>query len=288
MTTSQPRVALVIGAGSVKCAAAIGLQKVLLREGIGIDLVVGTSGGALYAAVIALGKSPEECAEMSARLWTREVTAKHNRRALWQILLPNVFGFDENFGTVDDTLAMQRLRAAYGDTKIQDTKIPLYLTATDFEHGEQVVLTQGSLVDALRASIAIPYIFKAQRVDGRLLVDGYLTDPMPVGVAIKENANVILAMGFPSPYQGKINALMRYTFQVNSIMSNNLLQANYAFHALAHHGEVLPILPQFEQHIGLFDTDKIPYIIAQGERAAEEQLPYLKKLLTAGQAQPVV
>ena len=275
----QKRVALVIGSGSVKCAAAIGLHKALLRENIAVEMVVGTSGGALYAALIALGHSPQESQEMSMRLWTREVTAKHSRRSLWQILLPKVFGFNENFGTVDDTLVFERFRAAYGDRKIEDAKIPLYLTATDFEHGEQVVLTQGNLVDALRASIAIPYIFKAHRFDGKLLVDGYLSDPLPVGVAVKEGANVILAMGFPSPYQGKINSLMRYTFQVSSIMSNNLLKANYAFHSMAHHGEVIPILPQFNQHIGLFDTDKIPYIIEQGERAADEQMPYLKKLL---------
>lgn len=273
------RVALVIGSGSVKCAAALGLYRALLRENIQIEMVVGTSGGSIYAALIALGHSPQEAQEMSMRLWTREVTAKHNTRALWQILLPNVFGFDENFGTVDDTLVMERFRAAYGDKKIEDAKIPLYITATDFEHGAQVVLTQGKLVDAIRGSIAIPYIFKAHRVDGKLLVDGYLTDPLPIGVAIKEGANVILAMGFESPYQGKINALMRYTFQVSSIMSNNLLKANFAFHSMAHHGEVIPILPQFKQHIGLFDTDKIPYLIDEGERAADEQMPYLKKLL---------
>lgn len=273
------RVALVIGSGSVKCAAALGLYRALLRENIQIEMVVGTSGGSIYAALIALGHSPQEAQEMSMRLWTREVTAKHNTRALWQILLPNVFGFDENFGTVDDTLVMERFRAAYGDKKIEDAKIPLYITATDFEHGAQVVLTQGKLADAIRGSIAIPYIFKAHRVDGKLLVDGYLTDPLPIGVAIKEGANVILAMGFESPYQGKINALMRYTFQVSSIMSNNLLKANFAFHSMAHHGEVIPILPQFKQHIGLFDTDKIPYLIDEGERAADEQMPYLKKLL---------
>lgn len=273
------RVALVIGSGSVKCAAAIGMHKALLHENIDVEMVVGTSGGALYAALIALGHAPQESQEMSMRLWTRDVTAKHNTRSLWQILLPNVFGFDENFGTVDDTLVMERFRAAYGDKNIEDAKIPLYLTATDFEHGEQVVLTKGKLVDALRASIAIPYIFKAHRFDGKLLVDGYLSDPMPVGVAIKEGANVILAMGFESPFQGKLNSLMRYTFQVSSIMSNNLLKSNYAFHSMAHHSEVIPILPQFNQRIGLFDTDKIPYIIEEGERAANEQMPYLKKLL---------
>lgn len=281
MANEQKKVALVIGSGSVKSAAAIGLHKALTAENIEVEMLVGCSGGSIYAALIALGNSPEQAQEKSMRLWTHEVTSKHNTRSLWQILLPNVFGFNETFGTVDDTIVMERLRAAFGDAKIEDAKIPLYLTATDFEHGGQVVIHKGSMVDAVRGSIAIPYIFKAHRVDGALLVDGYLSDPMPVGVAIKEGANIILAMGFESPYQGKLNSLMRYTFQVSSIMSNNLLKANYAFHSMAHHGEVMPMLPQFNQHIGLFDTDKIPYIIEEGEKAAKEQMPYLKKLLAS-------
>jgi NTE family protein len=275
------KVALVIGSGSVKSAAAVGLQKALARAGIGIDLIVGCSGGSMYAALMAEDYPPEQIAGISMRLWTRDVTAKRLPRALWQILLPNVFGFDESFGMVDDARVMERFYAAYGDRKIEDTKIPLYLTATDFETGEQVVMTRGRLVDAIRGSIAIPYIFKAHRVDGRLLVDGYLSDPMPVGVAIKEGANIILAMGFEAPYQGKLNSLLRYTFQVSSVMSNNLLKANYAFHSLAHHSEVIPIIPQFNQRIGLFDTEKIPYVIEEGERAAEEQLPYIQKLIQA-------
>jgi len=282
MTKGQKKVALVIGSGSVKCAAAIGLHRTLVREGIELEMVVGCSGGALYAASIALGHSSEESRELSMRLWTREVTARRNSRSLWQILIPKLFGFNETFGTVDDTLVMERFQAAFGDRKLEDTKIPLYVTATDFETGDQVILTQGRMVDALRGSIAIPYIFRAHRVDGRLLVDGYLSDPMPVGVAIREGADVILTMGFESPFQENIDSLMRYTFQVSSIMSNNLLKSNFAFHQLAHHGEVIPILPKFNQRIRLFDTDKIPYIIEEGQRAAEEQMPYLKELLGTG------
>jgi NTE family protein len=63
-------------------------------------------------------------------------------------------------------------------------------------------------------------------------------------------------------------------------MSNNLLRANFAFHNLAHHAEILTILPNFETRVNLFDTDRIPYIISQGEEAMEEQLPYLQRLLT--------
>lgn len=271
--------ALVIGSGSVKCAAAIGLQNVLRREGFELNLLVGCSGGSMYAALMALGYDTKTMTEMTRQLWTREVTRLRSYRDFFSILFPGLLGFNEQFGLLDDRLAMQRLRAAYGERTFADTKIPLFIVATDFLNGEQVTLSEGRLVDAIRASIAMPYVFKPHRVDGRLLVDGYLSDPMPVGVAIKHGADVILAMGFESPYQARMNSLMRFSFQVSSIMSNNLLKANYAFHSMVHYSEVISIIPEFDQRIGLFDTEKIPYIIEAGERATEEQLPYLKRLL---------
>ena len=274
-----PRVAVVIGSGSVKCAAALGLLKVLDREGIGIDMVVGCSGGSLYAALIALGKSVEAAEEMTRHLWTRELTKKRSYRSLLSAVLPGVFRFDERFGLVDDGLILDRLKVAFGESTFAEASIPLYLTATDFHTGEQVVFESGSIADAIRASIAIPYVFRPWRVGDRLLVDGFLSDPMPVGVAIRQGANVIVTMGFESPFQTRITSPLRFAFQLSSITSNNLLKSNFAFHNLAHHTEILPIIPQFAHRIGLFDTDKIPYVIEEGERAAEKQLPFLRRLL---------
>lgn len=273
------RVALVIGAGSVKCAAALGLLKVLDREGIAIDMVVGCSGGSLYAAFIGLGVDVAAAEEMTRRLWTRELTKRRHYPSLLRAMLPQVFGFRESFGLVDDRLILQRLETAFGKHNFEDARIPLYLTATDFHTGEQKVFSSGRLVDAIRASIAIPYVFQPWKVDGRLYVDGFLTDPMPVGVAIKNGADVIVTLGFESPYQQRATSVLRFAFQLSSIMSNNLLRANYAFHNLAHHAEILPIIPQFRESIHLFDTDKIPYVIEEGERAAERELPYLRRLL---------
>ena len=273
------QVALVVGSGSVKCAAAIGLQNVLRRENIELSMVVGCSGGSMYAALMALGHDPQTIAQMTQRLWTREITRRHSYRDFFSILLPGILGFNERFGLLDDRLAMRRLYDAYGERTFADAKSPLFIAATDFQNGEQVILNQGKLVDAIRASIAMPYIFKPHRVDGRLLVDGYLSYPMPVGVAMQNGADIILAMGFESPYQAHLNSLMRFSFQVSSIMSNNLLKANFAFHSMAHYSEVISIIPEFNQRIGLFDTEKIPYIIEEGERATEAQMPYLRQLL---------
>jgi NTE family protein len=102
-TKTGPRVALVIGSGSVKCAAALGLMKVFEREKINVDMVVGCSGGSIYASLIALGWSVERATESTLRMWTREVTAKRSRRAILQLVLPFLFKFDESFGLIDDT-----------------------------------------------------------------------------------------------------------------------------------------------------------------------------------------
>jgi NTE family protein len=276
---NAPRVAVVLGSGSVKCAAALGLLKVLRREGIGIDMIVGCSGGSLYAALIALGHDVNTAEAMTRRLWTKELTARRNHRSILSAFLPRLFGFDEGFGMVDDRLILGRLKDAFGTSTFEEARIPLYLTATDFHTGDQVVFEKGPLVDAIRASIAIPYIFRPWRVDERLFVDGFMSDPMPVGVAIRQGADIIVTMGFESPYQPRIDSPLRFAFQLSSITSNNLLKANYAFHNLAHHAEILPILPEFRERIHLFDTDKIPYVIEEGERAAERQVPYLRRLL---------
>lgn len=274
-------VAVVIGSGSVKCAAALGLVNALNRAGIAIDMLVGCSAGCLYATLIAGGRTTAEAAEMTRVLWTSSIAAQHDRRAVFRAMFPKLLGFDARFGLRDDRLIMQRLRTAFGDSRIEDMQIPLHLTATDFATGNQAVFSSGPAVDAIRASIAVPFLFSPWPIDGRLYLDGYMSDPLPVGVAIREGAEVIVAMGFESPYQEQISTAGRFAFQVSAILSNNLLRSQFSFAGLAHHAEIISIIPQFKRRIKLFDTEKIPYIIEEGERAAEAQIPYLDRLLSA-------
>jgi NTE family protein len=275
----NPGVAVVIGSGSVKCAAALGLVNVLQRAGIGIDMLVGCSAGCIYATLIAMGKTTAEAAAMTKVLWTSTIARRQDRMALLRTVFPRLFGFNARYGLRDDRVVMQRLDKAFGDVRIESTGIPLHLTATDFANGSQAVFSKGRAVDAIRASIAVPFLFSPWQIDGRLYLDGYMSDPLPVGVAIREGANVIVAMGFESPFQDQITSAGRFAFQVSAILSNNLLRSQFSFHGLAHHAEIIPIIPQFGQRIRLFDTEKIPYIIEEGERAAQAQLPYLLRLL---------
>lgn len=278
---ARKRVALVIGAGAVKCAAALGLWRALLRHGIELDMVVGCSGGSLYAAVMALGYDVETCERLTRELWTREVTEKRDLRSMLSALMPKLLGFDGRFALIDDRALGRALSGPFAGRRFDEATIPLHIVATDFMNGERVVLSEGAILDAVRASIAIPYVWKPWKVGDRMLLDGCMSDPLPVDVAIREGAEIILAMGFESPYPRRVKSASRYAFQVNSIYTNNLLRANYSFHNLAHHAEIIPILPDFDEPIGLFDTGKFPYVIERGERAAEEQLPYLTRLLAA-------
>ncbi len=278
---TKTRVALVIGSGAVKCAAAIGLRRVLEREGITVDFLVGCSGGSLYAATHALGVSLEETEALTRRLWTRELTTKRDTRGLLSAAFPKLFKFDGSFGMVDDRPMVAALRNVWKGATFSDARIPLHIVATDFESGERVVLSEGSILDAVRASIAVPFVWKPWPVNGRPLCDGCLSDPMPVDVAIREGADVILTMGFEAEYPKKVSSVLKFAFQVTSVYTNNLYRANYAFHNLAHHAEILPVMPEFEQRVGLFSTSKIPYVIEQGERAAEEVFPYLKSLVAS-------
>ncbi|HZH05292.1 MAG TPA: patatin-like phospholipase family protein [Lautropia sp.] len=281
-TATAPTVSLVIGSGSVKCAAALGVVKALTEGGIGIDRVVGCSAGALFAAIIALGYDTATAKDITLRTWTKDLTSRPHLLGYLQLLAPRLFGFKaETFGLRDDRAMIARVRSVFGEKRIEDTLIPLHITATDFASGDLVELSTGSIVDAIRASLALPLAFSPVQLNGRLLVDGYLADPLPLSVAMKHGARVIVGVGFESPYQEHVRSAGRFAFQLSAILANNLLKSKLAFHSIAHHSEMIMILPEFKQRVRLFETAKVPYIVEQGEQATLQQLPYLRALLSA-------
>jgi NTE family protein len=272
------KVALVIGSGNVKCAAALGVWKVLHREGIDVNMYVGCSGGSLFASTMALGYEVEESIAITQRLWNRTITAKKDWSSLLRAFVP-FLRFDERFGMIDDRAMMRSLEIVFGEETFRDARSPLFIMATDFHSGEPSVFQDGRLLDAIRASITLPYIWKPWKIGDRYYVDGSLSNPMPVDVAIKEGADVILAVGFENPFPKEIKSLTRFAFHIDTIMTNNLLRANFAFQNLAHHAEIVSIFPEFDRPINLFSTDQIPYVIEQGERSMEDRLPYLLQIL---------
>lgn len=271
------RIALVIGSGGIKCAAAAGLWRVLQEEGITVDHVVGCSGGSLYGALIANSAGLDEMQELSSLLWTKDIMQGYTENL--KASKDGTLRFNERSGLVDDSVLNENLRKVYGDWKFSDLRLPFKVVATDLLTAEKVILSEGSLVDAIRASVAIPIIFPPWEVNGRLLLDGAASDPLPIDVAIQDGADIIIAMGFTLDYRARFRSMTAVQEQLNSIYMNNILNATYAFYNLAHHAEIFPIIPDFDGTLSMFDVDKIPDIISRGEQVARKQMPHIKRLL---------
>ena len=277
-----PRLGLVIGSGSVKCAAALGLWKVLERNDIHLDMVVGCSGGSIFATGIAFGDAVTSIEQSTLALWTEDLMSGY--ASSLKAAMSGEARFTERSGLVDASAAEARIASIYGDRTFEQARIPLSIVATDFMTGEPVVLSHGPVMDAIRASIAIPMVFPPYELDGRLLIDGAVANPLPVDVAIKEGCGVILAMGFELPYRTRMRSFNAVQSHLSAVYINNILRATSSFYNLAHHAEIIPILPSFDHEFGNFETAQLPYIIECGEQEAEGQVGYLKRLLADGQS----
>lgn len=280
----RPRVGVVIGSGGVKCAAGLGMWKVLAREGVPVDLVVGCSGGSLYTASMAIGVDVRDAEQLTLRLW-RDLFNRLHLRSVMRAVFPGLLGFSERVGLLDDRRVGASLAECLGEATFADCRYPLYVAATDYETGDKVTLggdaaPDARVADAVRASISLPLLLRPVRLDGRLLVDGGMSNPLPIDVAVREGCDVILAMGFESQ-PPTVASFATAIGRVSNIVTNHLLRATFAFYSLAHHAEVLPILPQLDRRVGLRDADAVPALIAAGERAMEAELPYLARLLDA-------
>lgn len=284
---SRPRVALVFGSGGIKCVAAFGVARVLYRHKIPFDMVVGCSGGTICAAWMAFGGDGSDIDEAASRFMQNSAQGLGGvaYRQVLAAVFPRMLKFNPYMGILDDKLINKGLEGFAGSKRIEDLPVPLHIVATDFESGAKVVLSKGALFDAVRSSIAIPLFLPPWRLDGRYLIDGAVSDPLPIDVAIKEGADIIIAVGFESPTVTSVSSGLELINRFTSMSCNHLLRSQYAFHNLAHHSEVISILPNFGAAVGLRDFHRGPAMIEAGASAAEREIPYLKRLLDTSSLQ---
>lgn len=275
----RPRLALVIGSGGLKCVAAFGAMKVLRREAIPIDMVVACSGGAFCGLWAAEGGGDADTAVDRFAQASRGAFERFSHRGLLAALLPKFFGDHRPLGILDDRALNRSIRQYVGERRFEDLTLPLHLVATDFDTGEKQVLSSGSLFDAIRATTAIPLIFSSWPVGGRQLVDGAVCDPLPIDIAVREGADIIIAIGFEESLQTGGRSVIDRVMQLKTVVVNHLYRSQYAFYSLSHHAEVVPIIPDIDFPVGLRDTDRIPRLVELGARAAEREIAYLRRLM---------
>ena len=189
--TMRPKVALVVGGGGAKGAAAIGALKYVERAGIPIDMVVGTSAGAIISGLYSVGYNAEQldsiyCAQDWLRLLGDMAMPKLKP---WSKVkgIPGVMRGDR-FMQKLDTLLEQRT------CHFDSLPIPLRCMAVDVRDFKEVCIDSGNVAQAIRASMAVPLAFTTVERDSMLLVDGGLLNNLPVDVARRMGADIVIAI----------------------------------------------------------------------------------------------
>lgn len=169
-------IALALGGGGSKGVAHLGVLRALEKHGFKVKAVAGTSAGGIVGALYAAGYSPDE---ILARYEKVDQSKMFGRRAGDGPALLGILGIN------------QVLRELLGERTFADLRLPLAITAVDINSATEVVLKHGRVVDAVLATMALPGIFPPQAYEDRLLVDGGVMDPVPVGPVRR------LAPGYP-------------------------------------------------------------------------------------------
>lgn len=186
------RIGLALGSGAALGLAHIGILRVLEREGISVDVVSGSSIGALIGAFWASGMDSRQLEEVA-------MIFKGRWRTLGLFAPDLVFPLP-TFGFITGRRVVHLLRHYLGDRTFQDLPVPLRVVACDYAHRQLAVFSEGSVVDAIRASISIPAIFVPHLIGGRHMIDGGILDPVPVDVLLNMGVTKIIAVNaLPSP-----------------------------------------------------------------------------------------
>ncbi|WP_053362059.1 patatin-like phospholipase family protein [Bacillus sp. FJAT-27251] len=174
----RPTIGLALGSGGARGFAHLGVIRVLREEAIPIDMIAGSSMGAMVGCFYGAGLDIE-------RLYTLSKVFK--RKYYLDFTVPKM-------GFIAGKRVKDLIRIFTHGKELQNLDIPVAVVATDLVSGEKVVFKEGPIAEAVRASIAIPGIFTPEKWNGRLLIDGGVIDRIPVSVVKEMGADIVIAV----------------------------------------------------------------------------------------------
>ncbi|MGA3094305.1 MAG: patatin-like phospholipase family protein [Dehalococcoidales bacterium] len=273
---AKKKIGLALGGGAARGIAHVGVLEILEKEGVPIDVVAGTSAGAVIGALHASGMSATAMKEMVLRFDWKE------RRHLVDFAVPRT-GFIAGERLMHE---MQKLMG--GDIKFNELKKPFACVACDLITGEEIVMTGGSVAEAVHASVSIPVIFQAVKRKGRYLIDGGLVNQVPVNVVKAMGADYIIAVNVVPRHIHKLKARLddRGTPETESGSRPNIISVMLSVIDIANscrieaslNGADIIIEPRMLQ-IGPADFHKAELSILQGEMAAIDAVLKIKREL---------
>ncbi len=181
-------IGLVLGSGSARGWAHIGVIRALAEHGIRPDFVCGSSIGALVGGAYASGNLD------ALERWVRKLT-------FWDVV--KLMDVKLKGGLIEGANLIDSFRDQVRERAIEQLELPFAAVATDLGNGQEVWLQEGNLLEAVRASIALPGLFSPARIDERWLVDGGLVNPVPISLCRAMGAETIIAVNLNSDIVGR-------------------------------------------------------------------------------------
>ena len=266
------KVGLALGGGGARGLAHIGVLQVLQEAEIPTDMIAGTSAGAVIGAIYAQGKDASLIENLAMGF---------NWRRMFSLV---DFAFPRN-GLIQGKKIANLLQLVMGGRiEFTDLKIQMACVATDLSKCEEVVIDQGSVIDAVRASISIPGIFTVFKHKGRYLVDGSLVNPVPVNVLKSKGMDYVIAVNVipdfrERHYQAGKQDIVEFKrpniFSV--IMQSTQIAQCLLLRSILQVADIV-IGPRVA-HVGVADFRQASECIAQGKLAARDSVPEIKRRL---------
>jgi len=262
-----PRLALVLGGGSLRGFAHVGVIRTLEAAGLRPDLIVGTSAGAIAGAYYAAGYRADDL-------------AKNVPSADWRDLADFDYTFVDvvtgraRFGLVRGEALESIVGRDLGERRFEALAIRFVAVAADLQTGELAAFGRGDVGRAVRASSSLPVVFRPVRIDGRDYVDGGVVSPLPVSVARALGARTVVAVdvGYP-PHETNLANPFNLFFQTFQIMAMKLARCESAAADVVIRPELGP-----SSEIGWSNRDALA---AAGERAGAAAVPAIRAALQA-------
>ncbi len=250
------KIALVLGAGSSKGFAHVGVLKILETNKVPIHMIIGTSVGSVVGSLYAYGHNAFQLQKISFSIEKGDVV---------DLIIPDN-------GFIKGEKLEEFVNKTLNHTPMEKLKIPFYAVATDVQSGQEVVFGRGNTGQAVRASCSIPGVFRPVKVGDRMYVDGGVVSPVAVDAARRLGADIVIAVDISKEGdRPKPESTIDTIFQSFNIMYSKLASIQVS------RADVV-IRPKVG-YISSSDFSKRHEAILEGERATVEALPQIRGIL---------
>lgn len=260
----HPKVGLVLGGGGAKGAAEIGVLKYIEEAGVHIDYIVGTSIGSIIGGLYSVGYRSQQLDSLFVN-------------TDWE----NIFS-ESIAGTQQISNVFSDLLNLPDSVDFDSLPIPYRCVATDIINTEEVILQRGNLARAMRASMSIPGAFKPVKWEGKLLVDGGMLNNLPVDIAQKMGADIIIAIDLAQRKHENRDFSLKEEYGIGGVLDWLISRPDWKKHNENRQMADIYINPNLKDYdAASFSRDDIRQMILIGEEAGKKALKELRKLATS-------